>query len=252
MAVQPSKLVTDKQKSSLVVQSTREHLEAVSASLAERFPRGTRTALAAAVVVLVSVFLDWLKAATDEMVLADEANAREQGDDAALRNARDTTAHEVREVLIDLRGVLGTYFGEAVLPPFGLTGDTPSDPVVLARTGSAALAQLRVFVPPKARRASMTFDAQEWIEQLEKPLADLTTAVEEIAKDNRQNQLALAEKNRAIEAYDQAFKLTANLFVALFTAAGRKDLADRVRPSTRRPGQTAEQAPSAPSGQTAA
>lgn len=244
MAVQPSKMVTDRQKSSLVVQSTREQLDAVSVSLAEQFPRPVRPALTAAVVLFVSVFLDRLKAATDEMVLADEANARELGDDAALREARDAPALIVREVLIDLRGVLGAFFGESVLPAFGIAGDTPQDPVVLNRAGAAALAQLRVFVPPKARRASMKFDPQEWIALLEKPLADLSASLEEVAKDMRQNQLTLTEKNRAIEAYDQIFKLTTNLLVAVFSAAGRQDLADRVRPSTRRTGVIAEFSPS--------
>lgn len=244
MAVQPSKIVTDKQKSSLVLQSTREHLPTVSASLAEQFPRPVRPALAAAVTLIVGLFLDRLKAATDEMVLADEANARELGDDAALREARDAPAMQLREGLIDLRGVLITYFSSRVLPAFGIAKDTPTDPVVLSRAGAAALAHLRAFVPPKARLKSMRFDPQEWIEILEKPLADLTASLEEVAKDARQNQLTLTEKNRAIEAYDNIFKLTANLLVAVFSAAGRQDLADRVRPSTRRAGQTAELAPS--------
>ena len=45
-------------------------------------------------------------------------------------------------------------------------------------------------------------------------------------------------KDEAMSAYDKIFSDTANLLTALFAAAGKPDLADRVRPSTRKPGRT--------------
>jgi len=249
MPVQPSKLVTDRQKSSLSVQAVREQLESVASALVVRFPAAVQSAAKAAVLLISTLLLDWLAAATTAMIAADHANAVELGDDADVRAPRDASAAEVSEKLADLRDVLRTCFGEGPLPSFGLTGTLPTDPVVLHRAGQAVLVRLREFVAPAPRLRSIQFDNAEWIELLETPVATLGVALEEVAKDRKQNELTLGEKNRAVEAYDFAFRATANVLMGLFVAAGRDDLAARVRPSARRAGQTAEDAPSPPSGE---
>lgn len=248
MTVASSKLVTDKEKSRRIVVSTREQMNQVADSLAARFPRATRAPIKAGVLLVAGAMLDWLDRDCDAMVKADQAHWEEAGDDALIRDARNEPAEQVRSSLIDLRGVLTVFFGEQVLPLFGIGGATPSDPVVLHRSGLAALERLRNFIPPKARMPSMRFDPSEWIALLAEPVAALGRALDAVASDERLNQMARNEKNRAIETYDATFRLVTNFLVGLFIAAGEDKLAEKVRPSVRRAGQTANEAPAPPTG----
>lgn len=238
--MQPSKQVTDRQKSSEVVQATRAHMEAVGEALAARIAPGAPEEVRGAVRVLGHYLVDWLGANTRAMVAADEANARELSDDAGHRERRDAAAARVAEILASLRDVVRVYFGESVLGQLTVPSALPTDPVVLCRTGLAVVNNLREFEPPTPRLASMTFVNAEWLGLFERPLAELSAALEAISGDRKENELALTEKQRAMTAYDEAFRGTTHALMGLFLAAGREDLAGRVRPSTRRPGQTAE------------
>lgn len=240
MSVQPSRGTTERQKSSTAVDSTREFVEPVADSMVEQFPKAVRLLARSSIVFICFQMLDWLKRRTEEMVEADAENARELGDDRLVRDERDDAAAAVYKTLVDLREVLVACFGKPVLRLFGIEGRTPEDPVVLARAGDAALKQLRLFVPEGGR---FTFLPAEWVERLAPAVARLQSALTVVARDVRENQLALEKKTKAVEAYDFAFRAVANFLTGLFAAAGREDLAKRVRPSTRRPGQTAELAP---------
>lgn len=55
-------------------------------------------------------------------------------------------------------------------------------------------------------------------------------------------------RHAALDADDDALRRSASLLVGLFTFAGETALANRVRPSSRRPGQMEELAPAAPPG----
>jgi hypothetical protein len=52
--------------------------------------------------------------------------------------------------------------------------------------------------------------------------------------------LTLVDTREAVEQYDRSFSTTANLIAHMLRAAGEEQLAKRVRPSTRKPGQTVE------------
>lgn len=176
------------------------------------------------------------------MVAADEANARELSDDAGHRERRDAAGGPgwQRSWRHCEKNVVRVYFGESVLGQLTVPSALPTDPVVLCRTGLAVVNNLREFEPPTPRLASMTLVNAEWLGLFERPLAELSAALEAISGDRKENELALTEKQRAMTAYDEAFRGTTHALMGLFLAAGREDLAGRVRPSTRRPGQTAE------------
>ncbi len=86
------------------------------------------------------------------------------------------------------------------------------------------------------------FPLSEWADKLSKTLGKLEESVAEVNNEVREAEATLSVKNDAIKDYDRAFSVTANLFSALLDAAGKKDLAKKVRPSTRRAGQTVEDA----------
>ncbi|MBN2526395.1 MAG: hypothetical protein JXR76_08375 [Deltaproteobacteria bacterium] len=73
-------------------------------------------------------------------------------------------------------------------------------------------------------------------------MAALTTALAAISEDVRQADIKLVEKREAMDAYDKGFSATADLISTLLKLAGEDELAKRVRPSSRRPGQTVEDA----------
>lgn len=238
--VKPTVGTTDRQKSSMKIDATRAQLGAVGKALAQLFPKMPEGPIITALVLLLGLFYDWLARATDEMVKADIANVEELGDNRQLIDKRDAAVADVRAALVDLRAVLTTFFGPQVLPPFGFAvgHETPSDPVVMQRVGRSALKQLRTFKAPPARRKSMQFDNAEWIELLEKPVVALDAAIKAVIDDVREDQVTQIAKNRAVDAYDRAFKATTTLLVAVFSAVGEDELAERVKPSGRRPGRT--------------
>ena len=67
-----------------------------------------------------------------------------------------------------------------------------------------------------------------------------------MAREAREAEQTLTRRRTALAANDLAFSCGADLLSALFWAAGEGDLADRVRPSKRRPGRVAEEEPAAP------
>lgn len=243
MPIMPSKLVLARQKSAQDVVAVREQAPAVGKALAARHPEAQRQKLEAAVALLVDAETNRLDAALRAMVTADDAHRKELGDDAGPRGRRDAASESVRESLVRLRTVLGACFGDGVLKSFGIEGLTPDDPVAVHRVADFALRALRGFTAPATLVPSLKFVPSDWIALLDKPVKELAAALADVATEERQAQLTQTAAAAATEAYDATFREVANLLEGLFTAAGRKDLAERVRPSTRRPGMTAVDAP---------
>ena len=66
--------------------------------------------------------------------------------------------------------------------------------------------------------------------------------IKDVAKEVREAQATLDEKNQALAAYDELFGGGATAMTGLLRMAGKADLAAKVKPSTRRPGQTVSDA----------
>ena len=67
-------------------------------------------------------------------------------------------------------------------------------------------------------------------------------------KEVREAQATLDEKNRTLGSYDELFGCGATTLTGLLRMAGKAELAAKVKPSTRRPGQTASDAGDAGTG----
>jgi len=130
-------------------------------------------------------------------------------------------------------------FGIQALPSLGFTAPAPRDPVVLERFAGEVVARQSGKLPAPKRKG-VKWTAAESIATIEALRATLRTQIAAVAREGREAQATKQARDAAVTAYDEAFGRTANLLVALFRFAGDDALAARVRPSSRRPGQTEE------------
>ena len=238
-----AKQVTDREKSANAVvaagQTQAEVTEvALNKLLKPHLAKGESLPDIGLVMILIARAIE---AAKTRMVEADAAHEAELGDDAAIRQARDEAAGALSDKLVELREVIvGVYGGAAASALF--SGPVPQDPVVLSRfAGEVATEMARVKLPaPRVKGAKL--DPAETAADLRDLRATLDAAIKEVAKEVREAQATLDEKNRALGSYDELFVCGATTLTGLLRMAGKAELAAKVKPSTRRPGQTASDA----------
>ena len=240
----PSKQVNDRHKSGLLVlASLVENKPLLTQKLAE-WPGFPPEVVAA----ILDVLGGKLEIADGTMVSADRANLVELDDDAPFRKQRDEWGVKAREVLCDLRETLGFVYGDKAKRDLGLEALPSSDPSVIHSLGGDVLERMSKWTPPATSRLeSYTFDKESWTTKLTGPIEPLGTALSSVAREKRESDTTQLAKNQAIADNDRIFSLTATLLSTLLEAAGNKELARRVRPSTRHPGQTIEAAADAES-----
>ena len=92
---------------------------------------------------------------------------------------------------------------------------------------------------PQPRLAGASLDVQATASGLESASTIVKQGPRELANEVRESQVTLAAKNRAIDSYDRVFRSVATVLTGLFVLSDQDALAQRVRPSLRRPGRTA-------------
>lgn len=178
--------------------------------------------------------------ARSEMVSKDEAHETELSDDPAARDARDTAARNLRSQLIELRQVVTGLYGDTIARRV-FTEATPIDPVTLSRFAAEVCARLQEIDLGQPRVAGAQMDKAALIQQLTAQRNELASCLEAVAVEEREAQVTMVAKHKAIASYDQTFTGLATVFEGLFILAGERELAARVRPSLRRPGQTSQE-----------
>lgn len=182
-----------------------------------------------------------LKNSRDAMVQADTAHETELADDPRAREARDEAAAKLSDKVIELRSVITGMYGAATSRAV-IVGQTPRDPVALERFVGEIVQNLGAVTWPAPRFAGAGLDAKAVAQDLSGAREALQAALTQVASEEREAQGSLSKKNQAIDEYDRGFTGVATTLAGLFTLAGEAELAEKVRPSTRRPGQTVSQA----------
>lgn len=241
----PSKQVIDRQKSAnAVIAAGETHAERVAADLdallSPYLQRGEKMPDLALFTRLITRSLADVR---DRMVAADEAHLGELADDGPPREARDDVATELYSELTELREWLTGLYGAAALKRLGFSEATPRDPVHLERFAGEVACALGGKDLPKPRRKGVRWDADETVARIEELREALRGHLKDVAREAREAEATLVAKTAAISAYDERFSRAATALVGVFRLAGHVDLADRVRPSSRRPGQTEVEAP---------
>jgi len=179
-----------------------------------------------------------LEASTKSMAAADEAHELELADDTAPRDARDKSVQELYAKLVETAEiVVGLYGGQAVRA-IKLDGTTPRDPALLVRYASTASSLIRSYDFGKARVKGAKIDGKATADEIDELVGAVTTNLDHVAREAREAEATLVKKHASLAAFDDVFSRSATVIGALLAFGGEKELAARVRPSTRRPGQT--------------
>lgn len=244
MPAMASKLVTDREKSTnAVIAAARTHgavaASAIAQALAGVLEKGEKQPDVALLLELCTRVLDRSIA---QVVTTDKANEAELADDAEPRERRDELAATLNADIVELKEIATGILGRAVLQPLRLQGTTPRDPLALVRYAEGVAGALRTVELPKSRVRGARFRAKEWVQRLEETIEGLSAALRDVAREAREAEGTLVAKNRALVEHDRTFGDVATLVSALLRMGGEVELAARVRPSVRRPGQTVEAA----------
>lgn len=176
----------------------------------------------------------------DALVAADTALERELGDDDAVRAARDEVAAVIRSRLVESREILTGLYGSDVSRPI-FAGEMPDDVTTLARYTNEVGARLRATKLGDSRVPGAQLDAAALADGLVALGNKLDEALAAVADEVREAQVLREARNVKMAAFDQTFTAVATIFEGLFLLSGQRELANRVRPSRRRPGTTAEE-----------
>ncbi|MEO5729383.1 MAG: hypothetical protein ABIV93_20500 [Byssovorax sp.] len=225
-----------------VLSSLHVHGAEVSEALEKLlFPKGPPAHLT--VERLLAALGQVLEQARSELMTADLANAAELADDEAPRAARDQAIADVRARLISIRGTLSAVFGSGILTTYGLGGETPDDVDLLAhRAASVASLLAERPIVEKPKQAGVTVDAAALAQSLQQPMKNLTAALGDVRREEREAQLTLKARNAALAVWNARYQGVADVATGLFELVERGDLADLVRPTARRRAGLAEQA----------
>jgi hypothetical protein len=232
-----SKMITDRVKSgSSVLAAGQTHLATIVAKLDAEYGTGTGKAAGE----LLNRLMTGLANRSEAMQAADQAHAQELSDDSAPRTQRDELANTLRDKLLQIRTFVGANFGPSTEQSLGFSGNTPSDPLQLQRLSELVLEQLQTTDLSQPLLPLVKVKATDLRAMLADDTAKLNAALKAVAQENREAEATIVAKRQATEAYDKTFSLTATLCSHLLQIAGETELAGRIRPSSRRSGQTAE------------
>jgi hypothetical protein len=238
----PSKQVTDRKKSAdAVVAAAETHADrvgqAVQATLAPYLQKGEKMP---DVALLTALLGRWVGGGAATMVKADESHTHELSDDDPVRERRDRAQEELRAEIVELREWMTGLFGPRAVRSLGFAADTPRDPAALVQFASEVSRSLREKSFPAPKRGNVTWTPSKEAGKVDQLREALESALVDVAREAREAQGTLTTKNAAMSSYDDAFGRAASGIEGLFLVAGESELAARVRPSARRPGQTEE------------
>jgi hypothetical protein len=233
-----SKMVTRRQvEAAVVIQAAVTHGDVVAARLEQTLAPGLGSEApgsGSSTADLIQRLGRTLQASIEALVEADHAHEiKKAGGRRVRREAKEAAAMLYRE-LVDLRRVVDAVGGRVALVKVGLEGITTREPLALCRVGDAVHTRLPGLASELAGRRGLTFDATAYVGPGAAATSRLEVAREEWVREQRERDITLMHKLRAMSAFDTCYLSVARALEALFRLAGMDELADRVRPTRRR------------------
>ena len=215
-----------------VVASIRSNLDAVaSGAEAILYPDGPPAE--ARLRVVLAAMADLLEHRLEVLREAERTLVLERGDDPAARGAETDAYQKLRALLIRLRSLAEGTFDDVTVAKLGLRGATPENADAIAEYAST-IAKSRSTITLPAPPEGITFDAAHFATALRTDVNALTGAQQAVAVEEREAQRTLSARDAAESALQLAYVNVADTFTAWALLAGRADIAERVRPTSRR------------------
>ena len=182
---------------------------------------------------------DELATAKEDMITANTAHLRQLALIVDLKGRRDAQTGTLLDRFLKARHTFETLYGsEQRFPVLAISGDTPTEStglIVQVRDSVSFLEDPKVETPAH-NMPGIELDPPTIAGQLSADADTLDGTLVEVNEAEKRADGTRQAKNEAIFAYDRKFLRVARLAESLFHFAGMHELAERVRPSTRRPG----------------
>ncbi len=182
---------------------------------------------------------DELETARDDMISANTAHLHQLALIVDLKQRRDALTDTLLDRFLKTRHTFEALYGsEKRFPLLAISGKTPTAPtalIVQVRDSVSFLENPRVVTSAHGM-PGIELDLPIIAGQLSADADALDRTLAEVNEAEKQADGTRQAKNEAIRAYDRKFLRVARVAESLFHFAGMHELADRVRPSTRRPG----------------
>lgn len=220
-----------------VVASARAHGGEVAKALAARAEAALgagKAPTASEFEGVIGALAATLEAAAGSMKVAELAYTAEQADDAAPRAQREKAAAEGFALMVKVRALVESALGDEGLRTYGLTGETPRPARALSSHLENVLSLLAKRPASVATELGTAFDSSAVAAAIGPKQGALSAALKDVDREARELEEALGKRDMAIEAWVDAYQGTATAFEGMCRAAGRRDLAERVRPTSRR------------------
>ncbi len=175
----------------------------------------------------------------DQLVAADRAYRDQRAWESLVRGRRDAAVTEVNRDVVDLNGALTGVYTPEKLTELGFPRRMPRGPEELSE--QASYLKVRLSDPDldlTGARFELQVEPSNLVAKLSGSSETLSQMIDELAREERKTEALKLAKDDALSVYNSSFLWIARTVESLLRLAGLDEVARRVRPSSRRKGET--------------
>jgi hypothetical protein len=196
--------------------------------------QGPNTKATKEVFVTVLDFLaDTLKYGATNLDVAELSLVAERADDVKVREERDGLSAQLVERMVRVRSTIQDALGAQALKLYGLEGETPRDTPREVASHAHNVVNLLKGKPFSVAADGVTVDSAGIVKAVAAQADALEAAIVEMEREEQELGNKLGLRDRALDAWSDHYQGGADALTGLFRLGGRKDLAERVRPTSR-------------------